>query len=187
MHPRPPSQVASQSNDPTVPSLLSSLLHRTQRAILVLLLLVLPLQSIVQLGAGIRGHRHVHVGAAEPARQAFTLASLTQPLRAVLDCLHAAQDPGLQGPAGAWALSRGPAEGWHEHGGVMHRHSLLTADAVDVGDAGDGSMPSGATAFLAWLPAALPLPAATASVPPAAAARLDPGRVIAPPLAPPRG
>jgi hypothetical protein len=152
-----------------------------------MLIVVLPVQSVTQLIAGLQGHRHVHTGATAAAPHGFALASLAQPLRAVLDRLHAAQDPRLQMQAGAWTVSRGSADGWHAHGGVFHKHSHLTADVVDVGDPADEPAQGGATAFLAWLPGALALPAAQGSEPPAA---VSPGwrdRVVAPPLTPPRG
>jgi len=164
-----------------VPSSLSSLLHRTRHGILVLLLVVLPLQSVMQLVAGVQGHRHVHTGAAQ------MLSGLAQPLRAVLDRLHAAQDPRLQAAGFSWAVSRGDADGWHEHGGVRHKHSPHAADVVDVGEAADDAVQGGVTAFLAWLPRALVLPAAPGSVRPAAAAFDWRDRAVAPPLAPPRG
>jgi len=159
----------------SVPYTLSSLLHRTRHGILVLLLVVLPLQGVVQLVAGVQGHRHVHTGA---------LSGLIQPLRALLDQLHAAQDPRLQA---SWAPSSGPAAGMHEHGGVFHTHSHDTHDAVDVGDAADDSTQGGVTAFLAWLPMELACAACQGSDRPAVAAFAWRDRVVAPPLTPPRG
>lgn len=169
-----------------MPPLLSSLLHRTRAGILVLLLLVLPLQSVVQLVTGIQGHRHVHTGAA--AQPASVLASLVQPLRAVLDRLHAAQDPRLmQGPQLGWRVSHGPADGLHAHGGVFHKHSQHTHDVLDVGDPADDSAQGGATAFLAWLPAGFAPLARQGGERPAMAAVGWRDRVVAPPLTPPRG
>lgn len=169
---------------PTVPSILSSLLQRTRAGILMLLLIVLPLQGMVQLVHGFHGHRHVHAGVKQ---QASLLSELAQPVRAVLDRLHAAQDPRLQAAGFSWTVSRGDADGWHEHGGVRHKHSPHAADVVDVGEAADDAMQGGVTAFLAWLPRALVLPAAQGSVRPAAAAFDWRDRVVAPLLAPPRG
>ena len=161
---------------------LSSLLQRTRAAVLVLLLVVLPLQGVVQLVAGLQGHRHVHTGAHESA-----LSGLTQPLRALLDHLHAAQDPRLQGPTFTWTVNKGSAAGLHEHGGVFHKHSHDTADVLDVGDPADDSLQAGATAFLAWLPAALALPAGEGGDPPTAVDHAWRDRAVAPPLTPPRG
>lgn len=158
----------------SVPYALSSLLQRTRHGILVLLLVVLPLQSVVQLVAGVQGHRHLHTGA---------LSGLVQPLRALLDQLHAAQDPRLQA---SWAASRGPAAGLHEHGGIFHTHAHDTHDAVDVGDAADDAAQGGVTAFLAWLPIEMVWTAAQGSAPPVAGAWAWRDRVVAPPLAPPR-
>ena len=180
-------QAARPTTTHPVPPVLSSLLHRTRVSILILLLVVLPLQSVAQLVAGIQGHRHLNTGTVAATHDGFALASLAQPLRAVLDRLHAAQDPRLQMQAAAWAASRGPADGWHEHGGVRHRHSHDTADVIDVGDAGDDSMQAGATAFLAWLPRALAVPVDAGSVRPAMAELAWRDRVVAPPLTPPRG
>jgi hypothetical protein len=150
-----------------VPFFLSSLLQRTRVGILMLLLVVLPLQSVAQLVAGVQGHRHVHTGS--------LLTALVQPLQQVLDRQHAAQDPRLAG------VSRGAADGWHAHSGVLHRHSAQTHDAVDVGDAGDEARQAGATAFLAWLPTALVVVVGpSAELPPAAATDWR-GRFIAPP------
>lgn len=166
---------------------LSPLLHRTRAGILMLLLVVLPLQSVVQLVAGIHGHRHVHTGTAS-SEQGSALKSLTQPLRSLLDRLHAGQDPRLGGPKFTWVLSSGAGGELHQHGGVFHRHSHDTADVLEVGDAGDEPAQGGATAFLAWLPDPLTLPVlGTGGAQPASA---DPDwrdRVVAPPLAPPRG
>jgi len=160
-----------------VPTLLSSLLHRTRTGVLALLLVVLPLQGVVQLVAGLQGHRHVHSGA----------AAVVAPLRALLDHLHAAQDPRLQRPAPSWVLSKGPAADLHEHGGVFHRHASVDADALDVGDPGDGSLQGAATAFLAWLPAALAVPRGARGAQPAAGDADWRDRIVAPPLMPPRG
>ena len=180
----------SFSNTP-VPPILSSLLHRTRTGILLLLLVVLPLQSVTQLIAGLQGHRHVHTGAASElsasAHHGLTLQALAKPLRAVLDRLHAAQDPRLQGPEFGWVASSGPAAGLHEHGGVFHRHSHDTADTLDVGDPADESAQGGATAFLAWLPVGLVLPAGEGGDRPAAAGLDWRDRVVAPLLTPPRG
>lgn len=155
------------------PALLSSLLHRTRVAVLTLLIVVLPLQSVAQLVAGLQGHRHLHTGS--------PLAELVQPLRQVLDRLHAAQDPRLAG------VSRKAADGWHAHAGVLHKHSQHTHDAVDVGDAGDEAQQAGATAFIAWLPTSLSWADGRVGEHPAEAVVGWRDRVVAPPLAPPRG
>jgi hypothetical protein len=168
-----------------VPHFLSSLLHRTRTGVLALLLVVLPLQSVGQLVAGLQAHRHLHTGL---AASGSALAGLGAALRTVLDRLHAAQDPRLQAARPMWQPSRGPAAGLHAHGGVFHEHAGDTVDVLDVADPADASQPGGATAFLTWLPGALTLPA------PAAGRGHPPGaepdwrdRVVAPPLAPPRG
>lgn len=166
----PPSDIPSP-----VHPILSSLLQRTRTGILMLLLVVLPLQGVMQLVAGLQGQRHMHTGAV-PA------VASPSPLRALLDHLHAAQDPRLK------ALSRVTAGDLHEHGGVFHRHSHDTADVVDVADAADDVANGGATAFLAWLPGmlALPVPGLGGARP--VTTELDwRDRVVAPPLAPPRG
>ena len=142
----------------------------------------------MQLVVGIHGHRHVHTGAAVavPAPES-ALASLAKPLRAVLDHLHAAQDPRLQAQASRWVPSRGDSAGRHEHGGVFHEHSQVDADVLELGDTSDEPAQGGATAFLAWLPAALALPAGEASDHPVTADLDWRDRVVAPPLTPPRG
>jgi hypothetical protein len=167
-----------------VPPFLSSLLKRARLGVLALLVVVLPLQGMVQFVQGFHGHRHVHTGAV--VRSSW-LAELTQPVRAVLDRLHAAQDPRLQGPAFNWAVSQGDADGWHEHHGLRHKHAHGAADALDVGDAADDAVQGGVTAFLAWLPAALVLPAVRGTVRPGTASPGWRDRDIAPPQAPPRG
>jgi len=171
-----------------VPTLLPSLLHRTRTGILALLLVVLPLQSMGQLVAGIQAHRHLHTGTATTARADFALARLGAALRAVLDQLHAAQDPRLQVAKHAWLPSRGPAAGVHAHGGVFHQHSQDTDDVLDLADPADGSRQVAATAFLAWLPDALTVPAPAAGLEAPPATGIDwRDHAVAPPLAPPRG
>ncbi|KQV48093.1 hypothetical protein ASC95_19165 [Pelomonas sp. Root1217] len=168
-----------------VPPTLSSLLHRTRAAVLVLLLVALPLQGVVQLVAGFQSHRHVHVGAA--TRHDAALAGLTQPLRALLDHLHAAQDPRLQGSKHHGVLSKGPGAEMHEHGGVFHKHAQHDADVLEIGDPADDAAQGGVTAFLAWLPAGLTLPVGEGGDHPVAT-RVDwRDRAVAPPLTPPRG
>ena len=144
---------------------------------LMLLLVVLPLQGVVPLVAGLQGHRHVHTGATP-------VAASPSLLRAVLDRLHAAQDPRLQALG---TLSRGTSGELHQHGGVFHRHAQDAADVIDVHDASDDATQGGATAFLAWLPAPLLLPAGEGGEPPRVAEAGWRDRVVAPPLAPPRG
>jgi hypothetical protein len=147
---------------------------------LMLLLVVLPLHSVIQLVAGVQGHRHVH-------RAAAPQASSQSPLRALLDQLHALQDPRLQGPKFGWMVSHGPAGEVHEHGGVFHRHGHDDPDVVDVGDPADDDRQGGVTAFLAWLPAALGLPAGESDSRPLRGGPDWLDRVVAPPLTPPRG
>lgn len=146
---------------------------------LMLLLVVLPLQGVVQLVAGLKGQRHVHTGASHEASPS--------PLRALLDRLHAAQDPRLQGHRPAWVLSLGPAAEEHAHGGVRHSHTTDDSDVLEVGDPADDAAQGGATAFLAWLPAPLALPAGAGAERPAGADADWRDRVVAPPLVPPRG
>lgn len=154
----------------------------------MLLLVVLPLQSVAQLIAGVNGHRHLHRGAAQAAAPlGSVLSSLTQPLRALLDHLHAAQDSRLQGQKGSWILSKGQSPGLHEHGGVFHEHSAGDADVLEVGDPADDAAQGGAVAFLALLPAALMLAAGEGNDRPDAADPAWRDRVVAPPLTPPRG
>lgn len=172
-----------QPATPPVPHLLSSLLHRTRAAILVMLLVVLPLQSVVQLVVGLQGHRHLHAGAASPSPSPSPWPSA---LRVLLDRLHAAQDPRLQPSLPTWLASRGAATELHAHGGVFHRHAPGDASVVEVGDAGDDPGQAGATAFLAWLPAALAVPASEAGVRPGATEPSWRDCVVAPALAPPR-
>lgn len=149
-----------------------------------MLLVVLPLQSVGQLVAGIHGPRHLHTGA---AHQDTPLAGLRSALRAVLDQLHAAQDPRLKLQQHAWLPSSGPAAGLHEHGGVYHQHSHDTDDVLDLTDQADSSPQGGATVFQAWLPASLTVPAAAAGTHAATAALGWHDRFVAPPLMPPRG
>ena len=172
---------------------LSPLLKRFRAGLLVLLVFVLPLQSVVQLVAGLQGHRHVHLGAEQAqdswqaALQEAALSLLGQPLRAALAHVHAGHDPRLDGPKPSRAASRGPSSAMHAHDGVFHVHTADTHDAVDVGDAADDSRQGGVTAFLAWLPEALAVMARQGSEPPAALAFDWRDCVVAPPLTPPRG
>lgn len=164
----------------------SSLLQRARTGLLVLLLVVLPLQGVVQWQVSLQGHRHMHTGAGGRAHDGL-LALLARPLRAVLDQLHAAQDARLQGPRLGWTASRASGAGLHAHGGVLHRHTADTADVVTAGDALDDAGQGGATAFLAWLPAAPAVPVLTGSERPVADQGAWRDRVVAPALAPPRG
>lgn len=143
-----------------------------------MLVVVLPLQSVAQLVAGLREPRHVHTGAVHAVgeRHGTLLAVLTTPLRTVLDHLHAAQGPRLDGRA----------QGLHQHGGVFHRHTADTQDVLDVADPGDDTLQAGATLFLAWLPAGLRLAAEPAHSAPATGAPRWRGRVVAPARVPPR-
>lgn len=143
-------------------------------ALLVLLMVVLPLQGAVQMISGLHGQRHMH-------------AVLAEPLRALLAQLHAAQAaPSLQARAPGWTVSTGLAHR-HAHGGVFHEHAPDDGDVIQVGDTADEAVQGGATAFLAWLPAGLRLPASGSFRRPAAAVHAWRDRAIAPPLAPPRG
>ena len=172
-----------------MPLRLSSLLNRMRTSLLVLLVLVLPLQSVAQLAAGLQGHRHMHAGAARTAwvAQSGALALLTAPLRAVLTQLHAAQDPRLGGPTFGGLPSRGPAAGLHQHGGVFHEHVAHTQDVIDVGEPGDEGPHAGMTLFLAWLPIGPVLAAGQGGDRPATATHGWHDHVVAPLLAPPRG
>lgn len=164
-----------------VPQPLSSLLHRTRASLLALLIVVLPLQGVMQLLVGLQGPRHMHTSAA---------AKVASPsrLRMLLDHLHAAQDPRLQGAKFSLAPSRVRTGELHEHGGVYHRHSHDAADVIDVGDASDDAVQASATAFLAWLPSGLALPSlALGGHRPETAGPDWRDRVVAPPLTPPRG
>lgn len=154
----------------------SPLLHRARTAILVVLLLVLPLQGAWQWVAGLQAARHVH---ATVPRTASPPA-----LGMLLDRLHAAQPARLQ--VVAWSGSRSAAEPRpHAHGGHVHVHAADEAGVVPVADADDGGS-AGVTAFIAWIPAPLGLPAARAGDLPRRAAVLHPGRVATPPTTPPR-
>ncbi|RZJ10350.1 MAG: hypothetical protein EOP39_08930 [Rubrivivax sp.] len=165
-----------------MPAVLSSLLQRTRTGLLVVLLVVLPLQGVVQLVVGLQGHRHVHTG------MGSALSGLTQPLRALLNQLHAGQEARLlAAPPPSWLVSEGPEVGRHEHGGVSHEHSAQTTDVVDLGDAADEPQQSGATAFLGWMPAALAVPVSEPGVRPATVGVSWRDRFMKPPLAPPRG
>lgn len=173
---------------PTLPSLL----QRTRATVLALLLVVLPLQSVMQLAAGFQNNRHVHTGSgpikvSSSAHSDSPLVSLVRPLRALLDRLHADQDPRLKGSQQVWVMSRVASTELHEHGGVFHKHSHDTNDVLEVGDSTDDSTEPGSTAFLAWLPTAMDLVSAVDSDHPIAAPIGWRDRVVAPPLTPPRG
>ncbi len=169
-----------------VPFLPSSLLHRARTGILMLLLVVLPLQGVAQWMVGLQGHRHMHTGAVAAPHDGL-LARLAQPVRALLDQLHAAQDARLQGPRLGWTASRASGSQLHAHGGVLHRHAADTADVVQAADALDDAGQGGVTAFLAWLPVAPVLPVLAGGERPATAHGAWRDRVVAPALAPPRG
>lgn len=170
-----------------VPLIPSSLLHRARTGILMLLLVVLPLQGVVQWMVGLQGHRHMHTGAVVAPHDGV-LARLAQPVRALLDHLHAAQHTRLQGPRLGWTSSRASGAELHAHGGVLHRHAADTADVVQAADAlDDAGQGGGATAFLAWLPAAPVLPVLAGGERPATVHAAWRDRVVAPALAPPRG
>lgn len=155
----------------------------------MLLLVVLPLHSVAQLVAGVQGHRHVHVGAGRAAASpaGSLLTALAQPLREVLDRLHAAQDPRLLRPQPALTVSSGPSAGLHQHGGIFHTHSSDTQDVIDVGDPADDAVQAGATAFLAWIPSYPVWLAGQGADHPETVAFRWRDRVVVPPLTPPRG
>ena len=159
----------------------------------MLLLVVLPLQGVAQLVAGVHGQRHVHTGTVQVSAASTSvhhdsgLTRLLQPLKALVNQLHASQDARLKQPQLNWVMSQGPAAELHEHGGVAHEHSHDQADVLEVGDPADDTEHGGATAFLAWLPAALAVPAGEGSDRPAVATHGWRDRVVAPPLTPPRG
>lgn len=170
-----------------MPTALSPLLHRARTGILMLLLVVLPLQSMVQLSAGMQAQRHWHTGAAEASAPRSLWLLLAQPLRAVLTQLHAAQDPRASVPSLRWRVGGGPLAGRHQHGGVFHTHTAATHDVVAVADAADDSLQNGATAFLAWIPRPPPVMAATVrQEPPVGLAAGWRDRLVPPPLMPPR-
>jgi hypothetical protein len=174
---------------PTLPLLL----HRTRASVLALLLVVLPLQSVMQLATGFQNHRHVHSGSVPVKAPSSAhggdspIASLVKPLRAILDRLHADQDPRLKSSRQTWEVSRNASGELHEHGGVLHKHSHDTNDVLEVGDTADESTEAGSTAFLAWLPTASVMVGAADSDHPVGAIFGWDDRVVAPPLTPPRG
>lgn len=155
-----------------------SLLHRLRTAVVAMLLVVLPLQGVVQLVAGLQGQRHVHT--AQPGHVASPSA-----LRQLLDRLHAAQPQALKG-LGLAQLKAGADARPHAHGGMVHTHAADTDDAVAVADTDDAGA-AGATAFLAWLPTPLRLAPALPHGAPTQAAPLHAGRDEAPAITPPRG
>lgn len=179
MQPGPPSRSAR----PPVPIRPISLPHRTRTALLALLLVVLPLQGVLQWVAGLQGHRHVHISAAAEVAP----SPLPSTLRVLLDRLHAAQDPRLQPRAISWLLGQADGSGLHAHDGVVHSHAPTDADVVALGDPAEDAGQAGATAFLAWLPLAWALPAGEGAARPAPAPAAWRNRVVAPPLTPPRG
>lgn len=164
----------------TVLLLPSPLLHRLRTAILAVLLVVLPLQGVVQLVAGLQGLRHMH--SAQPAG-----AASPSLLRALLDHLHAAQ-PAAQQALGTARWPWSSAELPHSHGSLVHTHGAHDAGVVAVPEADEAgaSAAMGATAFLAWLPLPLTVPGAEGVDAPRHAAPLRAGRVVPPALAPPR-
>lgn len=161
-----------------LPLLPSSRIPGLRRIILVLLIAVLPLHSVGQWLNGLQAHRHIHLAAVAPSA-----------LARLWERLHAAQDPRLAALAPAASLPGASRGGeWHEHGGVAHRHGRHEAGTVELAQAGDDAGLGGATAFLAWLPVApaVAAPDVRPSVPEFIAQAWR-GRVVAPPLAPPRG
>lgn len=165
-----------------MPDFLTPLRRSTRASLLMLLALVLPVQGVVQLVAGLQGRHHVHPAAPRAAAAPAWLA----PLRAVLDQLHTLPDPRLAATPGAWAQARSLALGEHRHGALVHRHSAQTADAQDLGESPDDGPQAGATVFLAWLPGALCLMGAPGHQAPGGLSPDWCDHCVAPPLAPPR-
>lgn len=159
-----------------MPRLLASLLHRSRASLLALLIVVLPLQAVAQLVAGLQTQRHVH------AQPGLDVAS-PSPLRLLLDRLHAAQPASLK----AWGQSAHPAGRPHAHGDVVHTHEPEQAGVIPVASAEDDPAQGAVTAFLAWLPVAPAWPAAHRSPAPVPLPVAWQDRLEAPPLAPPRG
>jgi hypothetical protein len=157
--------------------LTSPLLHRLRTALLAMLLVVLPLQGILPLVAGLQGQRHVHTSL--PRAGASPSA-----LRQLLDRLHAAQPARLQ-HLGLPGLKPNPGVQPHAHGTLVHTHGANAHDVVPVADA-DETAAGSATAFLAWLPVPIGVTAAVGQDAPQAAAPLRAGRGEPPALTPPR-
>jgi hypothetical protein len=162
---------------PLVLTLSSPLMLRLRAAVLAMLLVVLPLQGIVPLLAGLQGQRHVHTS--HPRAVASPSG-----LRLLLDRLHAAQPVRLQHLGLAPLASRLDAQP-HAHGSLVHTHGAEARDAVPVADSDEAGSAT-ATAFLAWLPAPLAVRAAGAQDAPHHAAPLQAGRDEPPALMPPR-
>lgn len=108
---------------------------------MTVLLVVLPLQGVLQWVVGLQGQRHVH--ASQPGHEASPSA-----LRLLLDRLHAAQPQPLKSLGLAQLKPRADGQA-HAHGKFVHTHGADTHDAVAVAD-GDDAGTGGATAFLAW-------------------------------------
>lgn len=159
-----------------MPRLLAFLLHRSRASLLALLIVVLPLQAVAQLVAGLQTQRHVH------AQPGLAVAS-PSPLRQLLNRLHEAQPASLK----AWGHGAQLGARPHAHGGVVHTHEPEQPGVILVADADDGAGQGAVTAFLAWLPLALTWPAAHRSPAPVPQPVAWQDRLVAPPLAPPRG
>jgi hypothetical protein len=153
------------------------LLQRLRTAMAAVLLVVLPLQGVVQLVAGLQGQRHVHTARGPHGASPSAL-------RQLLDRLHAAQPPALRG-LGLAQVGVDVGAAPHAHGGMVHTHGANDHDAVPVADADDAGT-SGATAFLAWLPSVQPVADALSQPAPARTVLLRSGRDVAPALTPPR-
>lgn len=167
----------SLASIPPVLLLTASLLQRLRIATLAMLIVVLPLQGMVQWVAGWQGQRHVHTHQPGSGASASALSQW-------LDRLHAAQPAQLKAPGlMRWAAIGG--EQPHAHGAWVHTHGAQDTDAVPVADADDGGTP-GATAFLAWLPTALRVSQALPEPAPSHVTLLPAGREVAPALTPPR-
>lgn len=158
-------------------TLTSPLMLPLRTAVLAMLLVVLPLQGLLPLLAGLQGQRHVHT------TQPRAVASPSG-LRLLLDRLHAAQPTRLQHLGVVPLASRSAAQP-HAHGALVHTHGVDEPDAVPVADADDAGSVT-ATAFLAWLPTPLAVREGGAQDAPRQAAPVHAGRTEPPALTPPR-
>lgn len=159
-----------------MPRLLASLLHRSRASVLALLIVVLPLQAVAQLVAGLQTQRHAH------AQPGWAVAS-PSPLRLLLDRLHEAQPASLK----AWGPGAHLGARPHAHGDLVHTHEPAQADVIAVADVEDESGQGAVTAFLAWVPMASIWPSGERDAPPAQPPVAWRDHPVAPPRAPPRG
>lgn len=163
-----------------MPRLLASLLHRSRASVLALLIVVLPLQAVAQLVAGLQTQRHAH------AQPGWAVAS-PSPLRLLLNRLHEAQPASLKawGPGAHLGAHLGARP--HAHGDLVHTHEPAQADVIAVADAEDESGQGAVTAFLAWVPMASIWPSGERDAAPAQPPVAWRDHPVAPPRAPPRG